>query len=65
MIVVDSSAAVLGLLNEGDARRSLADEAVAVPHLADAETANALRSGVRRGGRWNPAKLLQRVAQPT
>jgi len=49
MIVVDASAAVLGLLNDGDARRSLANEAVAVPHLADSEVANALRSQVRRG----------------
>ena len=36
MIVVDASAAVLGLLNDGDARRSLAHDVVAVPHLADA-----------------------------
>lgn len=49
MIVVDASAAVLGLLNDGDARRSLASEAVAVPHLADSEVANALRSQVLRG----------------
>lgn len=49
MIVVDASAAVLGLLNDGDARRSLASEDVAVPHLADSEVANALRSQVRRG----------------
>ena len=37
MIVVDASVAVLGLLNDGDARRSLAEETVAVPHLADSE----------------------------
>ncbi len=49
MIVVDASAAVLGLLNDGDARRSLAREALAVPHLVDSEIANALRSGVNRG----------------
>lgn len=49
MIVVDASAAVLGLLNDGDARRFLASEVVAVPHLADSEVANALRSQVLRG----------------
>lgn len=49
MIVVDASAAVLGLLNDGDARRSLASDVVAVPHLVDSEVANALRSQVRRG----------------
>jgi predicted nucleic acid-binding protein len=50
VIVVDASAAVLALLNDGDARRMLAGDAVAVPHLVDAEVANALRAQVRRGG---------------
>ena len=49
MIVVDASVAVLGLLNDGDARRSLATESIAVPHLADSEVARALRSQVLRG----------------
>lgn len=49
MIVVDASAAVLGLLNDGDARRLLASEEVAVPHLVDSEIAHALRSQVLRG----------------
>lgn len=49
MIVVDASAGVLALLNDGDARRSLATESVAVPHLADSEVAQALRSQVLRG----------------
>lgn len=48
MIVVDASVAVLGLFNEGDARDTLAAESVAVPHLADSEIANALRSQVQR-----------------
>ncbi len=48
MIVFDASAAVLALLNDGDARRSLATETVAVPHLADSEVAHALRSQVLR-----------------
>lgn len=49
MIVLDASAAVLALLNDGDARRSLARESTAVPHLADSEVAHALRSQVLRG----------------
>ena len=49
MIVVDASVAVLGLLNDGEARRSLATESIAVPHLADSEVAHALRSQVLRG----------------
>ena len=49
MIVVDASAAVLGLLNDGQARRMLATEAVVCPHLIDAEVVHALRSQVMRG----------------
>ena len=49
MIVLDASAAVLALLNDGDARRTLAREIAAVPHLADSEIAQALRSQVLRG----------------
>lgn len=49
MIVVDASAAVLGLLNDGDARDRLATEPIAIPHLADSEVAHALRSQARRG----------------
>lgn len=49
MIVVDASAAVLGLLNDGEARAQLANEALAVPHLVDSEIVQALRSQVRRG----------------
>lgn len=49
MIVLDASAAVLALLNDGDAQRSLASETVAVPHLADSEVAHALRAQVLRG----------------
>jgi predicted nucleic acid-binding protein len=49
VIVVDASVAVLGLLNDGDARRTLASEAVAVPHLADCEVAHALSAQVLRG----------------
>ncbi len=49
MIVIDASAAVLGLLNDGDARRMLRDDSVACPHLADSEVVQALRAQVRRG----------------
>ena len=49
MIVLDASAAVLGLLNDGDARRLMAGDTMAVPHLADSEVAHTLRSGVLRG----------------
>lgn len=49
MIVVDASAAVLALLADGEARARLAHEPFAVPHLIDAEIANAFRMQVRRG----------------
>lgn len=48
MIVVDASAAVLGLLDDGDARSLLATESMACPHLADSEIAHTLRSHVLR-----------------
>ena len=72
MIVVDASAVVLGLLNDGDARKRLAGEVIAAPHLVDPEVAHALRGQVLRGaitaadgrralGRW--ARLgVQRFA---
>jgi len=49
VIVLDASAAVLALLNDGDSRRSLATRTVVVPHLADPEVAQALRAQVLRG----------------
>lgn len=49
MIVIDASAAVLGLLNDGEARAMLVEEAVVCPHLADPEVLHALRSRVLRG----------------
>jgi predicted nucleic acid-binding protein len=49
VIVLDASAAVLALLHDGDARRSLGRETVVVPHLADSEVAHALRAQVLRG----------------
>lgn len=49
MIVADASAVVLALRHGGHARELLTTEAVVVPHLADAEVANAFRSLERRG----------------
>ncbi len=49
MIVLDAPAAVLGLLNDGEARSALTREDIAIPHLADSEVANALRGQERRG----------------
>jgi predicted nucleic acid-binding protein len=49
VIVVDASAAVLGLLTNGDARQALSSEALAIPDLADAEVAQALRMQEHRG----------------
>jgi predicted nucleic acid-binding protein len=49
VIVVDASAAVSALLNAGPARRTLGDEQLHVPHLIDAEIANALRRQVGAG----------------
>lgn len=49
MIVIDASAAVLGLLNDGDARATLSEDTVVLPHLADSEIVHALRSRVLRG----------------
>lgn len=49
MIVLDASAAVLGLLNDGEVRRMLRDNAVVCPHLTDSEVVDALRALVLRG----------------
>jgi predicted nucleic acid-binding protein len=49
VIVVDASAAVLAVLNDGEARSLLAAESLASPHLVDSEVAHALRAHVLRG----------------
>lgn len=46
MIVVDASAALSALLNDGPARRTLASEQLHTPHLVDSEVASGLRRGV-------------------
>lgn len=43
MIVVDASAALSALLNDGPARKMLSAEALHVPHLVDSEVASGLR----------------------
>lgn len=47
--MIDASVAVMGLLSDGDARRSLATQTIGVPHLADSEVTDALRGQVLRG----------------
>ncbi|MDZ7675760.1 MAG: type II toxin-antitoxin system VapC family toxin [Acidimicrobiales bacterium] len=47
--MIDASAAVLGLMNDGEARTMLEAEAVVCPHLVDAEVVHALRSRVLQG----------------
>ena len=49
MIVVDASAALSGLLNDGPAREMLATAQVHAPHLVDSEVASGLRRGVAAG----------------
>jgi predicted nucleic acid-binding protein len=49
VIVLDASAATLALLNDGDARQAVATDDVAVPHLIDAEVAQALRKQALKG----------------
>jgi predicted nucleic acid-binding protein len=49
LIVVDASAALSALLNDGPARQALAREQLHAPHLLDAEVANGLRRHVASG----------------
>ena len=49
MIVVDASAAVSALLNDGPARRALLGRQLHVPHLIDTEVASGLRRQVAAG----------------
>ena len=45
---LQANAAVLGLLNDGDARATLREGVVVCPHLVDSEVASALRAQVLR-----------------
>lgn len=49
MIVVDASAALAGLLNDGPARALLSAQQLHAPHLIDSEIASALRRHVAIG----------------
>ncbi len=49
MIVIDASAAVSALLNDGPARTALSIEQLNAPHLIDTEVAHALRRQVAAG----------------
>lgn len=49
MIAADASVIVRGLEGAGASRLMLLDDDVHVPHLADQEVVQALRSQVRRG----------------
>lgn len=49
MIVVDASAALAALLNDGQAREALATDRVWAPEVIDIEVANGLRRCLTRG----------------
>lgn len=49
MIVIDASAALTGLLNDGDGRRLLGTEQLHAPHLIDSEVASVVRRRSARG----------------
>jgi predicted nucleic acid-binding protein len=49
MIVLDASAAVAALLNDGQARRLVRAETINVPHLIDVEVVSGLRRLVAAG----------------
>lgn len=66
MIVVDASAAVAALLNDGPARRALGDEQLHVPHLIDSEVASGMRRRVAAGqmpagAAWTALRSWQRL----
>ncbi|MBV8965932.1 MAG: PIN domain-containing protein [Mycobacteriaceae bacterium] len=66
MIVVDASAALSALLNDGPARQLLADERLHGPHLIDSEVASGLRRLVRRENLhatdgWNALEVWRRL----
>jgi predicted nucleic acid-binding protein len=66
VIVVDASAVVSALLNDGPARRIVATEQVHAPHLLDAEVASGLRRRVTAHqvapeAAWAALGVLQRL----
>ncbi len=58
MIVLDASAAISALMNDGAARKSLSGEQLHAPHLVDIEVVSGLRRQVANGacgpdGAWS------------
>lgn len=49
MIVLDASAAMSGLLRNGEVRRTMSSESLHAPHLIDSEVMNGLRRRVLNG----------------
>ncbi len=75
MIVLDASAAVSALLNDGAGRRLVAGEALHAPHLADTEVVSVLRrhalGGVVTAGEahralrmWGQLSVIRYAAAP-
>ncbi|MEQ6325806.1 type II toxin-antitoxin system VapC family toxin [Mycobacterium canetti] len=67
MIVVDASAALAALLNDGEARQLIAAERLHAPHLVDSEIASGLRRQVQRNRLdaaegWNALQTWRRLA---
>ncbi|MEB3982446.1 type II toxin-antitoxin system VapC family toxin [Mycobacterium sp. 663a-19] len=67
MIVVDASAALAALLNDGPARHLIGTERLHTPHLIDSEIASALRRQVRRSRLsaakgWDVLRTWRRLA---
>ena len=67
MIVVDASAALAGLLNDGQARQVIGRERIHAPHLIDSEIASGLRrqvlaGRVNAGDGWNALDAWRRLA---
>ncbi len=67
MIVLDASAALAALLNDGQARQLIAAERLHTPHLIDSEIASGLRrlvhgSQLRAADGWNALKTWRRLA---
>jgi predicted nucleic acid-binding protein len=67
MIVVDASAALAALLNDGQARRLIGTERLHTPHLVDSEIASGMRRLVQRNqlsaaDGWNALRTWRHLA---
>lgn len=67
MIVVDASAALAALLNDGQARQLIGTERLHAPHLVDPEIASGVRRQVRKNKLsapegWNVLRTWRRLA---